>query len=167
MCSWVRQATRAPAGWRYNVPGLVIAPRSHCLPCLQQWPLTAELHSSPACMHAKKFMHPDSSQHYQEVLKTGILLNFRDIVVQSCHREIHCRKMQTFRLVIVLSAVARRRVNSSCSSRSSASVVLEGAFALSNCCRRVSFSFCRAPFMTVKVASFPSSCFVLHSESQE
>ena len=63
---------------------------------------------------------------------------------------------------MVRSAAAMRLVNSSCSSCSSASVGLGCRPAADWSWRSVSFSFCRAPLMTVNVATLPSSWRILH-----
>ena len=63
---------------------------------------------------------------------------------------------------MVRSAAAMRLVNSSCSSCSSASVALGCRPAADWSWRSVSFSFCRAPLMTVNVATLPSSWRILH-----
>ena len=58
---------------------------------------------------------------------------------------------------MVRSAAAIRRVNSSCSSCSSSSVAADGRPADDWSCLSVSFSFCRAPLITVSIATLPSS----------
>lgn len=66
---------------------------------------------------------------------------------------------------MVRSAAAMRLVNSSCSSCSSASVA--GCRPAADWSwRSVLFSFCRAPLMTVNVATLPSSWRILHHGSK-
>ena len=67
---------------------------------------------------------------------------------------------------MVRSAAAMRLVNSSCSSCSSASEALDCRPAADWSWRSVSFSFCRAPFMTANVATLPSSWRILHHGSK-